>query len=84
MDCWFCGNPPTCRAVTLHTKRILNADLTFPIILSSDGRLMDGGHRIAKAWLEGRDEVHAVQFAVDPEPDFVRQQNPSIQSSKNV
>jgi hypothetical protein len=32
---------------------------------------MDGMHRVAKAYLEGRDEIWAVQFGVDPAPDFV-------------
>jgi len=30
---------------------------------------MDGGHRVAKAYLEGRTSVAAVRFEVDPEPD---------------
>jgi hypothetical protein len=29
---------------------------------------MDGGHRIAKAWIEGRDHIDAVRFIVDPPP----------------
>ncbi len=32
---------------------------------------MDGGHRIAKAWLLGETEIPAVRFAVDPEPDWI-------------
>ena len=72
-DCWFCGTTaPTCRAVAAHAKRIYEADLSRPIILSADGRLMDGGHRVAKAWLLGVEEVRAVQFEVDPAPDEVR------------
>jgi hypothetical protein len=53
-DCWFGDqHTPSCRAVAEHARRIMAADLAFPIILSSDGQLMDGGHRIAKAWLAG-------------------------------
>ena len=33
---------------------------------------MDGGHRVAKAWLLAMEEVQAVQFEIDPEPDEVR------------
>ena len=33
---------------------------------------MDGGHRLAKAWLLDLKEIKAVQFDVDPEPDEVR------------
>lgn len=54
-----------------RARRIQEADLAHPVILGSDGQLMDGGHRIAKAWLEGRDRVDAVRFTVDPEPDWV-------------
>jgi hypothetical protein len=32
---------------------------------------MDGGHRIATAWLQGDAEVRAVRFTVDAEPDWV-------------
>ena len=71
-DCWFgASHPPTCRAVAEHAKRIQDADLTYPIILSADGGLMDGGHRIAKAWLNGLVELSAVRFARDPKPDYV-------------
>ena len=49
----------------------MEADLSYPIILSSDGGLMDGGHRIAKAWIEGCQEIDAVQFQEDPEPDYI-------------
>jgi hypothetical protein len=70
-DCWFGTHIPTCRAVAEHARRIRDADLTYPIILSSNGGLMDGGHRIGKAWLEGLTEIRAVQFVVDPEPDYV-------------
>jgi hypothetical protein len=69
---WFDEQqPPTCRFVLEHLRLIGEADLAYPIILGSDGRVMDGMHRLAKAWLEGRSHLEAVQFAVDPEPDYV-------------
>lgn len=70
-DCWFDFAPPTCRAVALHAKRIYESDLSYPIILSAEGNLMDGGHRIAKAWLLGEREIKAVQFETTPEPDEI-------------
>jgi hypothetical protein len=70
-DCWFGGRPVTCRMVAEHVDRIQKADLRYPVILSADGRLMDGGHRIAKAWLSGSTTIDAVRFRVDPEPDYV-------------
>ena len=62
---------PTCRAVVSHVRRIQEADLSVPIILSADGHVMDGMHRVAKAWLLGLTEIHAVQFQHDPEPDQI-------------
>ncbi len=71
-DCWFgAGQPATCKAVAEHARRIYDADLSFPIILAADGRLMDGGHRVAKAWLLGHATIGAVRFPHDPEPDYV-------------
>jgi hypothetical protein len=60
---------PTCRAVVSHVKRIQAADLSAPIILSADGHVMDGMHRVAKACLLGLTKIQAVQFPHDPEPD---------------
>jgi hypothetical protein len=70
-DCWFGDTPPTCRAVAEHARRIQDADLAHPIILSSDGRLMDGGHRLARAWLDGQPTITAVRFPTDPPPDYI-------------
>jgi hypothetical protein len=76
--CWFDATSlPTCRAVAEHAQRIQNADLTFPIILAADGHLMDGGHRLAKAWLAGLTHVEAVRFPIDPDPDFIEPANAS-------
>jgi hypothetical protein len=70
---WFSGGAQdaTCRAVMEHARLINEADLAFPIILASDGRVMDGMHRVLKAALEGRQSIEAVRFETDPEPDFV-------------
>lgn len=71
-DCWFGSTTvPSCRAVARHAQRIWDADLSYPIILSASGGLMDGGHRLAKAWLLGLSEIQAVRFTVDPEPDYI-------------
>jgi hypothetical protein len=54
-----------------HVQRIQAADLSVPIMLSADGHVMDGIHRVATAWLLGHMEIHAVQFPQDPEPDQI-------------
>lgn len=71
-DCWFRGQAPSLRDVAGHAERIMAADLSYPIIFSADGHLMDGGHRIARAWIERRSMVDAVRFVVDPEPEEIR------------
>lgn len=70
---WSTGasHPPTCREIVEHTHFIAEADLSYPIILSSDGRVMDGMHRVGKALLEGRTHIEAVRFLRDPDPDYV-------------
>lgn len=70
-DCWFGATPATCRAVADHARRIFDANLDYPILLSADGHLIDGGHRIAKAYLLQRPTIAAVQFVADPEPDYI-------------
>ena len=69
---WFGdkSDKPTCRAIVEHMRLIEKSDLNYPIILSSDGRVMDGMHRVGKALLEGRKSIEAVQFSPDPEPDY--------------
>jgi len=69
---WFGADDfPTCRVVAEHARLIQSADLRFPIILSSDGRLMDGMHRVCKASLLNRPTIEAVRFTIDPEPDHL-------------
>jgi hypothetical protein len=62
---WF-GGPfnirPTPRAIAEHARDIYASDLSYPIILSPTGEVLDGWHRICKAFLEGVEEVEAVQL----------------------
>ena len=73
-DCWFGPeNEATLRRVAQHARRIHEASLEMPIILNDDGSLMDGGHRLCKAFIEGRKTIAAVQFASMPEPDEIHE-----------
>ena len=47
----------------------MQADFDYPIIFAAEGHLMDGTHRIAKAYALGLTHLKAVRFAVTPEPD---------------
>jgi hypothetical protein len=64
------GASPTVRSVVEHCQLIMAADLAYPVILDSAGRVMDGMHRIGKALLLGHDHIDAVQFVQDPLPDY--------------
>lgn len=70
-DFWFKFGPtPTVRRIIDHVRLIQEVDLSYPIILGSDGRVMDGMHRIARAILDGHSTIKAVRFIDEPEPDF--------------
>ena len=61
----------TWRAMLEHIRLMEDADLSYPIILSASGEVMDGRHRVLKATLQNHSPIAAVRFPVDPEPDFV-------------
>ena len=68
---WFDPGPePTVRRIIEHMRLVQAVDLSFPIVLGVEGRVMDGMHRIARAILDGHSTIRAVQFTVQPEPDF--------------
>ena len=70
---WYQANDknPTCRSMVKHMKLIQETDFKYPIILSQNGRVMDGMHRVAKALLLDQKEIKAIQFTKDPEPDYI-------------
>lgn len=76
-DGWFVGVTPTARRVLEHMRRILDADLAYPIILDADGTIMDGAHRAAKAILLGHASVSVVRFASTPPPTRIHQAHES-------
>ncbi len=68
---WFPDQYPTTQQIIEHFQLIQDADLSYPIILCAQGRVMDGMHRVAKASLLQHTEILAVQFEQTPEPDFL-------------
>ena len=85
VDAWFgeaCS--PTIANVVHHMKYIQAADLNNPILLSVEGHVFDGLHRLAKCLLEGVQTITYRQFKVNPRPfeivDFVafRRERPLI------
>ncbi len=69
VDAWFgeaCS--PTIANVVDHMKYIQRADLSNPILLSAEGHVFDGLHRLAKCVLEGIQTIKYQQFSINPEP----------------
>ncbi|MEM1273116.1 MAG: hypothetical protein AAGF88_04820 [Pseudomonadota bacterium] len=64
------GRGPTVREIAEHARLLSSADLAFPILLCSNRRVMDGMHRIARCFLEGRSHISAKVFPRTPAPDF--------------
>ncbi len=70
---WFSptGYQPTVRSVADHAALINAADLSYPILLCSEGRVMDGMHRVARAHIDGLSHISARQFTVTPPHDHM-------------
>lgn len=68
---WFTHSEPTCRSVAEHAQLIESADIRYPIILDSAGRVMDGMHRVCKALALGMSTIPSVRFERDPDPDTI-------------
>ncbi len=54
-----------------YVRLISETDLRYLILLCEDRREMDGMHRVAKAYLEGRETLSAVQFPRAPDLDYI-------------
>lgn len=69
---WYQGEDsiPTCRSVCEHLRLINETDLDHPIILNADGSVMDGMHRVCKAFLLGAEKIKARKFIRMPEPKY--------------
>jgi hypothetical protein len=69
VDAWF-GEAckPTIRSVVDHMKRIESARVSDPILLSAEGHVFDGLHRLAKCRLRSITKIKYRQFATNPEP----------------
>ncbi len=65
------GARPICRNVLEHADLINKADLSYPVIMCREGRIMDGMHRVCKALLTGASTIKAVRFSEYIQPDFI-------------
>lgn len=68
---WKCA---THTDIIRHVIATMNADLSYPIILSEDGEIMDGWHRVTKAIATGVPTIKFVRFKENPAPDKYREE----------
>ncbi len=69
-DGWYNGTtPPTIQSIIDHYRRARAADLSHPIIISHNGKIMDGRHRLVKVILEEQEYVTCVVFDHIIKPD---------------
>lgn len=69
---WTAEGPDlTCRQILEHAELIVAADLSYPIILCPEGRIMDGMHRVLRAVSLNHPTISARRLDVMPPPDFV-------------
>jgi len=62
---WSAGKMSV-REILDHADRIDNADLSYPILLTPDGYVADGCHRIVRALKEGRDSILVIKLPAMP------------------
>ena len=53
--------------IKYEINRVLNVDTTYPIILNPDGVIVDGYHRLVKAYLDGDTTIKAIRLPKMPE-----------------
>jgi hypothetical protein len=70
-QCNSLSKPPLWKDIAEHLRQALMADLQFPIVISAEGNVMDGMHRILKCYALGKVKVKAVRFLTNPKPDLV-------------
>ena len=70
---WFGegGDLPTCKRIMEHAKQVEDTDLSYPILLCAKGRVMDGMHRIMKAYCLGHETITAKRLPETPPPDHI-------------
>jgi disulfide oxidoreductase YuzD len=66
-NCWSAG-PMSINEIMDHADRVANADLSYPIILTPEGCIADGVHRVVKCIRTGQSRILAVYLPIMPPP----------------
>lgn len=57
--------------MAFHMRRALDVDTSYPIILSEQGFIMDGWHRVLRALIDSKATIRAVRFTKTPPHDYL-------------
>ncbi len=70
---WFQNDDdiPSVREIVGHLNLMEKSDLSYPILITKDGRVIDGMHRVLKALIQKEKHIKAKVFNELPEPDFI-------------
>lgn len=74
---WSAGRM-TVQEILSHSDRVTQANLNYPILLTPEGYIGDGCHRIIKAWKCGWSHILVVKLEVMPTPLRLVSEEPSV------
>jgi hypothetical protein len=57
--------------MAFHMRRARDVDTSYPVILSQEGFIMDGWHRVLRALIDGKATIKAVRFESTPPHDYL-------------
>jgi len=66
------------------SKRIENADLSYPIIVTSNKKIIDGAHRLTKAYKQDLKTIKAYIFDKELLKKFILTKNLNYEIAENV
>ena len=68
---WQDGTIPNLDLYLYHAVRVNDANPNIPIIMRTDGQIIDGWHRVVRAIIDGRENIMAYRFETYIEPEIM-------------
>jgi hypothetical protein len=68
---WSKGKSLSCSDIATHARLINEADLSYPILVCPDRLVVDGMHRLCKAFLESKETIKVIVLDKLPEADYI-------------
>lgn len=72
LNTYIWGKKLSMYEIITHLRQVNVCDLEFPIIISEEGTILDGWHRIIKAIIENKKTVKAVRFEKKPAIRYIK------------